>query len=277
MIIAIFSTTTQALDNLTKALLEGDISGQIRFFYIDREYSGKKNIHRSALTGGGHLKYETGNFNGFSSSVAFYTTNNFGLGADNLLGEVLDDSLLRGDLKGYNILSEVYIKYKYKKFMLKLRRQKINTPMAKAHDIRMLPNFYEGYFLIDKNLPNTTLTLAHITKFAAGTFANVYNGGISAATGGYSYVTKNSNNGKFNNIGEYAIGVKTDGITLAGVKYIGIKNLKLQVWDYYVYDILNAIYLQVDYSLPIGLAKLKFSAQYVGEKDVGDGLKKQKL
>ena len=274
--VIVLGGTAQASDSFTKAVSEGDVSGQIRFFYIDRQYSGKKDTHRSALTGGGHLKYETGDLNGFSSGVAFYTTNNFGLGSDNLPGEVLDDSLLRGDSEGYNILGEAYVKYKYKKLMLKLGRQKINTPMARAHDVRMLPNFYEGYFLTDKNLPNTTLTLAHITKFAAGTFANVYSGGISAATGGYSYITKNSNNGKFSNIGKYAIGIKTDGITLAGVKYTGIKNLKLQAWDYYVHDILNAIYLQADYSLPVGPTKLKFSAQYVGEKDVGDGLKRAK-
>jgi len=271
------SSTAQASDSFTKAVSEGDVSGQIRFFYIDRQYSGKKDIHRSAFTGGGHLKYETGSLDGFSSGVAFYTTNNFGLGADNLPGEVLDDSLLRGDSKGYSILGEAYVKYKYKRLMLKLGRQKINTPMAKAHDVRMIPNFYEGYFLTDKDIPSTTLTLAHFTKFAAGTFANVYGGGISSATGGYSYVTGNSDNGKFNNIGEYAIGIKTDGITLAGVKYAGIKNLKLQAWDYYVHDILNAIYLQGDLGFTAGPVKLKVSAQYVKENDVGNGLKEATL
>ena len=136
--VIVLGGTTQASDSFTKAVSEGDVSGQIRFFYIDRQYSGKKDTHRSALTGGGHLKYETGDLNGFSSGVAFYTTNNFGLGADNLPGEVLDDSLLRGDSEGYNILGEAYVKYKYKKLMLKLGRQKINTPMAKVHDITQI-------------------------------------------------------------------------------------------------------------------------------------------
>jgi len=205
----------------------GEVSGQIRLFYIDRDYDGKVTKHRSALSVGGRLKYETGEYRGFSAAAGFHTTNDLGIKADNLPGSYQDPSLFAdedGKTKPYTILSEAYLKYKRGKNILKIGRQAINTPMARTHDVRMIRNYYEGYYFTSKALPKTTITLAHMTKFAAGTFANVYGTGISGATGGYSYVTKHSDKGKFENIGRYAIGVDTDGLSIAGVKYAGVKN-----------------------------------------------------
>jgi len=46
--------------------------------------------------------------------------------------------------------------------------------------------------------------------------------------------------------------------------------------DYYVHDILNAIYLQGDYAIPASFGKVKLSAQFIKENDVGNALKEAK-
>jgi len=108
---AAIGTTAFGADTLAEAFSNGKVSGQFRTFYIDRDYDGGVTLHRSAIAAGGYLKYETAAYNGFSLGTALYTTNNFGIGADNLPGESLDGTLFGEDLKGYTILGEAYLKY----------------------------------------------------------------------------------------------------------------------------------------------------------------------
>jgi hypothetical protein len=71
-------------------------------------------------------------------------------------------------------------------------------------------------------------------------------------------------------MGKYAIGENTDGVTAVAAVYTGIKGLKLQAWDYYAHDILNAIYAEANYgwSYQSGVAPY-VAAQWINERDVG--------
>jgi hypothetical protein len=278
---AAIGTTAFGADTLAEAFSNGKVSGQFRTFYIDRDYDGGVTLHRSAIAAGGYLKYETAAYNGFSLGTALYTTNNFGIGADNLPGESLDGTLFGEDLKGYTILGEAYLKYNYENTMFKAGRQRLDTPMAGSDDARMLPNLFEAYLLTNTDLKDTTLIAAHVTKFAAGTFSNAYkdytiteidSDKALALTAGYG---ANNKSGEFMDMGQYAINQETDGVSLAAVKYNGIKNLSLQAWDYYAHDIVNIVYLQGDYGwncLMNSNVKMKASVQYIHENDVGDSL-----
>ena len=150
--------------------------------------------------------------------------------------------------------------------------------MAGSDDARMIPNLFESYLFTNTDLKYTTIIAAHVTKFAAGTFANAYGTGIInntdngalAITAGYSKTAADT--GKFTDMGEYAIGEETDGVSIAAVKFNGVKNLTLQAWDYYAYDIMNILYLQGDYAIPMGSVKMNASLQYIHESDTGDSL-----
>jgi hypothetical protein len=254
----------------------GKVSGQIRLFSISREmdYSDptRDDFTRDGTAIGGHLKYESPNFYGLSFGIGFYTTN--ALVFDDPINDytVADPTLLGDDNDNYALLGEAYLQYKLGNTLLKVGRQKVNTPMAGTDDARMLPNLFEGALIANSDLPDTTLVLAHMTKFAQGTFGRAYNGGILAATSGYSAVDSRTNVGKFVEMGEYALGVDTDGVTVAGLTYTGIENLKLQLWNYYAHDILNAFYGQADYSFDMGGMKGFVGAQVIKENNVGDNL-----
>jgi len=269
-VIAAIGTVAYGADTLEEAFSNGKLSGQVRIFYIDRDYDGGVTLHRSALAAGGHLKYETASYYGISLGAAFYTTNGFGIGSDNLPGDSLDPTLFGENEEGYTILGEAYLKYTYKNSMFKAGRQRLDTPMAGSDDARMLPSLFEAYLFTNTDLKDTTLIAAHVTKFAAGTFANAYSGGALGITAGYSFT--DADTGKFTDMGEYAIGEKTDGVSIAAVKYSGVKNLTLQAWDYYAHDIMNIVYLQGDYAIPMGSIKMKTSLQYIHESDTGDSL-----
>ena len=261
-----------AADDLAGMFKEGKASGQIRAFYINRDYS--PGVQRDGLGLGGYLKYETGAYNGLSLGAAFYTTNK--LDNESSVAGENDKTLFgpNGDNESY--LGEAYLQYKTGNTAFKAGRQKLDTPLAGSDDARMLPNLFEAYVLSNTDVKDTTLIAAHVTKFAAGTFANAYNNAAAdlALTSGYSAVANATNMvGSFENMGTYAIGEKTDGVTVLAAIYSGIPGLKLQLWDYYAHDILNAVYGEANYGWKYegGVAPY-VGVQYIHESNVGDDL-----
>jgi len=267
--VVVSTTALGAAEDLNTMFSEGEASGQLRMFYIDREYQGSAGVktHRGATAIGGHLKYETAEVNGFSLGAAFYTTNEVDSRS------TVDPTLFGKNDDGYSILGEAYLQYRYKNTTFKGGRQKLKTPMLGDDDARMIPNLFEAYVLSNKDIADTTLTLGHVTKFAQGTFGRTYSGGLLSATSGYSYVDSKNHVGSFTNVGTYAFDEKTDGITMASVVYTGIKNLKLQLWDYYAHDIMNIVYGEANYSwncLVSDALKPYAGLQVIKEDSVGD-------
>ena len=270
-------SSVNAAEDLSSMFTEGKTSGQIREFTISRSVtdtrSSKEDYRRSANAIGGHLKFETADYKGLSFGTAFYTTNGFLNDTDKTDYTKVDPSLLGKNNENYSLLGEAYVQFKYDNTAFKAGRQKLNTPMAGADDARMVPNLFEAYVLSNSDIPGTTLIAAHVTKFAQGTFGRVYNGGVLAATSGYSAVDSRNQVGEFVNMGTYALGKSTAGVSVAAVSYSGVKNLKLQVWDYYAHDILNALYAQADYSWTCLLSdsvKPYVAAQLIKEDNVGE-------
>ena len=277
------SASLNAAEDLSSMFAEGKTSGQIREFSIDREYQGTagKTVHRKANAIGGHLKFETADYKGLSFGTAFYTTNGF-LNDSNVTDATkVDPTLFGKNNSNYNLLGEGYLQYNYSNTTFKGGRQKLNTPMAGADDARMIPNLFEAYLLINKDIKDTTLIAGHVTKFAQGTFGRVYNytgatsnaKNILSVTSGYTYVANDDKAGEFVDMGEYAVGKSTEGVSVVSATYTGVENLKLQLWDYYAYNLLNLVYAQADYSWTCLLSdsvKPYVSGQFIKENNVGD-------
>ncbi|QFR48919.1 OprD family porin [Sulfurimonas lithotrophica] len=274
------SVNVQAAEDLSTMFSEGKASGQIRAFSISRSVEdtriSKQDYTRDANAIGGHLKFETADFKGLSFGTAFYTTNGLFNDSDKTNYNKVDPTLLGPDNEAYSILGEAYVQYKIGNTVFKMGRQKLNTPLAGSDDARMLPNLFEAYLMINSDIPNTTLIAGHVTKFAQGTFGRAYNGGILATTAGYSAVDSRDKVGDFENMGGYAVGKNTDGVSVVAASY---KNgaIKAQVWDYYAHDILNAIYADasVSWTCLLSDAVKPFAAvQVINENGVGDKLVK---
>ena len=274
LLLCLSSATTQAADDFLSMFTEGKVSGQIREFSLSRSIKlsapGSDDYTRMAHAIGGHLKFETSPYEGFSFGTAFYTTNGFGL-KSNKKDKRVDPSLLGNNNHSYALLGEAYLKFKYANTTFKGGRQKLSSPFAGTDDARMLPNLFEAVVLKNTDLADTTLQVGHLTKFAQGTFGRVYGtGGILGATAGYSAVDASTHAGEFENMGNYAVGKSTDGVTFASATYTGIDGLKVQLWDYYAHDIMNAFYMGAFYKPQIGLINPYIAAQFIKQDDVGD-------
>ena len=270
------SVSLQAADDLSSMFSEGKTSGEIRMFYIDREYQGSSgaDTHRNSTAVGGNIKFETADYKGLSFGTALYTTNEIPL----LNYDDVDPTLLGVNDKSYSILGEAYLQYKYENTTFKGGRQKLNTPMAGADDARMLPNMFEAYLLINSDIPNTTLIAGHVSKFAQGTFGRVYDAASSpansilSATAGYSAVDSRNQVGDFVNMGTYSVGQSTNGVSVASASYKN-GNFNAKVWDYFAHDIVNIIYADAGISWNCLLSdsiKPYASVQLINESDIGN-------
>lgn len=272
------ATNSMAYDTISEAFDNAKFSGQARAFYIDRTYEGTLDNNRNSLAVGGHLGFETGDFNGLSLGARMYSTNFIDIhDGDPRSSASFDPSLFGGNYDSYTYLGELYMNYKISNTNIKIGRQKLDTPLAGSDDARMLPNLFEAVVVSNTDIKDTTLIAAHVTKESVGTFGNVYAPGTLSIQSGYGLGFKDGTSGKFENMGHIALGSgnDTDGVTAIAGIYTGIPNLKIQAWDYYAYDILNALYLQADYAWDCKLnpnIKMSASAQYINESDVGDKL-----
>lgn len=266
---------TLATDSLSKAMKSGKVTGEVRAFYIDRTYSGSTDNNRNAFALGGNLGYESGSYHGFSVGAKAYTTNGLGINSEKNSKDT-DPSLFGDNYDSYSTLGEAYLQYSISNTTVKVGRQKLATPLAGTDDARMLPNLFEAALLINKDIQNTTLIGAHVTKMGVGTFANVYGAGsMLSLQSGYGLGYKLGTSGKFADMGEIALGsgTDTDGVTaLAGI--YSNAGLTLQLWDYYAHDILNAIYLEGKYSTKFRDIGLNVAGQYINQSEVGDELAK---
>ncbi len=263
----------------------GDIFGQSRTFYIDRTYTSgpaSRTVgNRNSLATGGYIGYKSPDYNGLTFAVAAYGTYGFNIhdiDADAPGGGLSYDPSLYGDaFDNYAFIGQAYINYAFGNTNIKIGRQRLDTPLAGADDARMLPNLFEAAVLSNKDIENTTLIAAHVHSMTTGTFSNVYGApGQLSLQSGYGLGYKLGTSGDFAEMGDIALGEGTDtnGVTaLAGIYANGA--LKLQAWDYIAWDILNAVYLQGDIGWNCLLSdsiKMKASAQYINESDLGDSL-----
>ena len=273
-LVVLGSLSTINADTLQSMFSDGNVSGNIREFSISRSVndtrSAKSDYTRDGNAIGGFLKYETADYKGLALGAAFYTTNGFLLDDSKDDYTKVDPTLFGKDNNNYSILGEAYLKYSYDNTTFKAGRQKLNTPLAGADDARMIPNLFEAYVLTNKDLDDTTILLAHVTKFAQGTFGRAYDGGLLAITSGYSSIDSRDQVGDFVNMGTYALGKSTSGVSIASATYTGIKDLKIQLWDYYAYDIVNAVYGEVSYKMDLGSIKPFVATQIISESNIGD-------
>lgn len=267
--------SANAAEDLSSMFSEGKASGQIREFSVDRKNQGSagNTDHRRANAIGGHLKFETADFKGLSLGTAFYTTNGFLNNSDKTDYTKVDPTLFGPNNENLTLLGEAYLNFKYGKTNFKGGRQTLETPMAGGDDARMIRNLFEAYLLTNTDIKDTTIVLGHVSRFAQGTFGRAYNAGLLSATAGYSAHDSRNQVGSFVNMGTYAVNQSTAGVSVASVTYSGVENLKLQLWDYYAYDLMNVVYGQADYSWTCKLndsVKPYAAAQFIKEKNVGN-------
>ncbi|NWF66882.1 MAG: hypothetical protein HXX81_05390, partial [Campylobacterales bacterium] len=151
-------TSTLLLANSAGMFESGDVSGEVRGGYISIDNSLDTS---NAFAVGGHLKYETGDFNGLKFGTAVYTSQGAGLN-----GKDKNSELFSSKNESFSLLGEAYLDYTLNAFNIKAGRQVIDTPFANTDDIRMAPNLFEGVTASYKISDDLIFVAAYLDKWA---------------------------------------------------------------------------------------------------------------
>jgi len=226
----------------------GRIDGIIRNYFQTRSFETQPDA--AAVSVGGKLVFDSGSYNGFGARLGFYTTNGFGLANG---GQPEFNGALA--VEGINILGEAYLEFSNLDMMIRAGRQKLSTPFLNPSDAFIIPFMVNGVSISNTHFKNLSLHAMHIVN------------------------VRNRQSDEFVNAGEFAtkrlgvLSTDTSGTSIFGVDWES-NNLKAQVWEYYLFDLFNLFYLQVDYSFPVNENSIEpfMSIQFAREDETGDAL-----
>ncbi|MCW8894926.1 MAG: OprD family porin [Sulfurimonas sp.] len=293
------STMAQAADVTIDGVRGGNLDLQLKAMtVIDDEKNGY-----APSNGSGYLvklKYETPEVftDGLKVGVGMYVNGDAGLtnwdvkkkpaaGGDwdkGAYGMVVDR-----DGKTKSLMGEAYLDYTNDYFHARIGRQTIDTPLT-VIQTSLMPNFYEAYMLDTDIIDGLKVTAGHMAQMSFGSRAMADWGMIGERTGTAGVATRLYNDPKndpfysgadaalveqaeFYSMSEAAGFSDSDGRSVLGLTYTGIKNLQADFWAYHAYDIANDFYTELKYKIPVakGMA-VNLSAQYLMQKDTGDSL-----
>ncbi|MDQ1298799.1 MAG: hypothetical protein QG558_1338, partial [Campylobacterota bacterium] len=137
---------------------------------------------------------------------------------------------------------EAYLAYSADKTVVKIGRQRLDTPLAFSETWNVVDNTFEAAVLINNNVPDTTLVGAWIGNHNGMGLANVGRGTTVAM------------NGEFDTFA-------AEGTYFAGAINKSIPNTTVQAWYYSVPEIATAYWLQADAKL---IDMVTVGVQYAG-------------
>ena len=144
-------------DTLSEALGNSQFDGNIRVGYQNHETQGET---KNEVAIGVKLHVETAAYYGLQLGTTLFSS--YGNGEEDFEGVPFFDE----NNNDYAIIAEVYLKGTFSNTTLILGRQTIDTPFADSDDIGMVPNTFEAYTLINKDIKDTTIFISQVQKMS---------------------------------------------------------------------------------------------------------------
>ena len=273
------------VDSFDKFFSEGMVYGRLRMnnFKWDWSEESAKNKSNHATGIGGSVIYKTAQFKGFSASTGFYYSHGGILQttdtADMGFIKAGKDVLSRYDVKNIDnhemtVLGEANLQYQFGKNSVIAGRQMIETVLTKSNDTKMIPNTFDGIVVENKDIPATTLRIAHfvaqklrdhtkshdVITYQNSDGENWANNDDSAIHKGLSY----ANFEAADKDTDHTLSI------LTAKSKIG-ENLKTEVSYLMLPDVINALVLEANYAFKAGDTKITPGIRYYLQMDDGGG------
>ncbi|MQU08163.1 OprD family outer membrane porin [Pseudomonas helleri] len=229
---------------------------QMRNYYFQREYSdirGAEKKQNEEWAQGFILDYNSG-----------FTEGTFGFGIDilSLTGIKLDGGPGRsgsgllpigsdGDNQTEYSRAAATAKVKFGDTIAKFGEIRPNVPVLRATDNRLLPTTYQGFEITSKELPNSTISAAHLNSIKLRNQSG--DGAFTPMLGATPY---------FN--------VEADSFSYAGGDFTLGRNTTLSAWHGELNDVFRQNYVGVASRFDVGRVTLKPTAGYYLSNDAGD-------
>ena len=234
------------------------------------------------------LKYVTPQWNKARLGIGFYDAGDllnmtdFGEDVDPTSERTARGMFVAPNGEEKSLLGEFYVNYTGDNFEINAGRQLYTTPLTDI-TYSTMPNFHTVFGISTTAIQDLKLSFDQVTQMSFGARAATDYAliGEGTRTAGASFLPVEEHpsgvgleQAKFYDISIVALGEAaaddTNGISVLGATYTGLKGASLSAWDYYAEDVSNTFYAEADYGMPVGGFKLKLSAQYMKQNDNGN-------
>jgi len=216
----------------------------LRSYYLDRDND--DDTESRAWAYGGWIEYRSGWWKeALAVEAKFFTS-------QRLYGPSDKDGtrLLAPGQRGYSTLGVANAQVRWPLHELTLYRQELRLPYVNRQDSRMTPNTFEGYRLRG-DLPKLDYTVGYLTDM------------------------KKRDSDRFVSMSEAAgvPGHSDEGMLLGGFRTYPTEGLMLGAIDYWVNNVLNILYAELDFTRPLTQdIQWRIGAQFTDQRSVGSDL-----
>lgn len=266
---------TEDTTSLLHAFKKGQMHGHFRYYFMATDNkAGLSDYYANALGGG--IKYETAPFKRFQFGVSGFFIFNIG-SSDLAKPDPKTNQLNRYELGLFDVedpankrdidrLEELYLKYSWKLSHITFGKQLINTPFINLQDGRMRPTEVGGLYGEINDIRNIKIEGGYLFEMSPRSTVKWYK--VGESIGLYPQQGVNPDGSR----SDYGGNLESSGIGMLGLSYKFGKKFSAKVYNLYVDNIFNSVFLQADYSYPLkNNNKLVAGLQYVRQDAVKDG------
>ena len=230
--------------SLREAFEKGKAGGSLKSFYYAETFDTDTKEDSGIWANGGNLEYVTGKLYGLRLGGEFQAS---------FIGYKDDESnVTKGSMDADGaVMSEAYLQYDLYKTRFKGGRQHINLPLIANSGSRLIKESFEGYFLTNTDIPDTTVSVGWVRKYQTRTDESSY------ADNFFVDFEENGSGkpGDFYDVGE-------DGLLSLYLKNSSLKNLALQAHYTNVLDEVAGVYADAKYTFAEVPTKPYVAGQY---------------
>lgn len=223
-------------DRLTHTFENANYEAALRVGY---QYNKIGEDAKDEVAVGVKLHMETASYYGLQFGATLFSTH--GNGKPDFEGVPFFDE----NNENYTTLANAYLKGSYGNTTFILGRQTLETPFADSDDVGMVPNTFEAFTLINKDIQDTTLFFSQVQKWS---------GVDSDAPSTFTKLNEN------------------DGVQILGITYEGVEDTTLSGWFYHINNVAKLTYLEASHEGEIDNFTYALTAQYALQ-DYDDGTK----
>lgn len=268
--------TAHKVHNLKEFFSRGHFNGHFRHYFMSTiNYQELSDYYANGV--GGMLEYHSASFKGFQVGVGAIFIFNVG-SSDFTETDPMTDRRSRYEPQLFDLerhdnkheldrVEELFARYNFgKNSFVKYGRMTLYSPLVNLQDTRMKPYAMQGFWSelheqrnwqfnfgwFDRASPRSTVEWVPL-----GESIGIYSQGFDENGAPMDYRHE----------------VETAGLAIAGATWTGVPHLKAQVWNYFIENVSNTAFGQIDYLLPLAENRrdLIFGAQFLQQNTAGEG------
>lgn len=265
-----YNKEQKSVDSVSEMFTEGEFYGRLRMNTFKWDWSeDAAGTDNEALGLGGSFVYRSAKFNGLSTTMGLYTSQNpsfYRMDVDEV-GSVKagKDTFSRYNTDatgnfGMSVLGQAYLKYDISETSIIAGRQLFESVFTKSNDTKMIPNTFDGVSATIKDIPQTNIQLGYFTAQKLRDHTSSHD---VLASG-----TWNDNDDSAVNKSLTTTLIGNDNkLMIASITNKSVKNLKANLSVASVPDVIMNVVAEAHYTIPVGDWKIVPGVRYMQQMD----------